>query len=256
MKKGSGVFFDLFQVNPCFYLDHYEHLEIQDFILPENIDKNSKKIVKGYHKLLDSFKGTLSMHGPFKELMISSMDRQVQKLALKRLSQALQLGSEIGCSTMVVHSCFNPLMNYPTYPGEWVENAKWFWEDFLPVCERYNVLIALENIWDHTPKPILSVLKSFDSPLLRACLDTGHTHIFSRLPIKEWIEVMGDYLAHFHIHDNFGLADDHLPPGSGSIDFSWLESFKGNVDIPFVNEAFGSIKEERVFLEFMNNFQS
>ncbi len=255
MKKGSGILYDLFKINPCFYIDHYDHLEIQDFINPENIDRNAGKIIKGYQKLLAPFKGTLSMHGPFQGICLSSMDRQEQNLALNRLSRAMVLGSELGCTTMVVHSCFNPNMNYPTYLGSWADNASWFWERFLPLCDRKNMVVTLENIWDRTPTAILRVINHFKSPNLRACLDTGHVNIFSRLPLEEWIESLGGNLAHLHVHDNHGMDDEHLPVGSGNIDFSWLAKFKDDTKTILVNEAQCSIKEERAFLEFTKRFE-
>ncbi|MEW5920048.1 MAG: sugar phosphate isomerase/epimerase family protein [Bacillota bacterium] len=256
MKLGSGVYYDLFQVNPAYYLEHFQHLELQDFVLPDNLDIHADKIIKGYQRLLGTFKGTLSMHGPFKQLFLSSMDRQVQDLACKRLSQALRYGKELGCSIMVVHSCYNPLMNYPGYLDDWVNNALWFWERFLPICAKQNMVITLENIWDKTPVPMLRVLKRLQSPFLRACLDTGHVNIFSSIPITEWISSLGDYLAHFHIHDNHGIDDEHLPPGRGNIDFSWLAAYKDDHKIALVNEAYGSIKEERAFLNFIKGFQT
>lgn len=254
MKKGSGIQYELFRVNPCFYYAHYDHLEIQDFITPENIDIHSDKIIKGYQKLLAPFKGTLSLHAPF-QVSVGSMDRQEQNMALNRLSKALLLGSEIGCTTMVVHSCFNPNVNYPTYLGSWVDNAIWFWERFLPLCVRKNMVVAVENIHDRTPNAMLQVLKNFKSPFLRACLDTGHANIFSRLPVEEWIELLGKYLTHLHVHDNHGFEDEHLPVGRGDIDFSWLSRFKDDRKTTLVNEAFGSIKEERAFLEFLHSYQ-
>ena len=256
MKTGSGIYYDLFKINPCFYYENYDHLEIQDFIMPDNIDIHYGKIIKGYQKLLTPFKGTLSLHGPFQELCLASMDRQEQNLALNRLSKALILGSELGCTTMVVHSCFNPLINYPTYLGNWVDNAKWFMERFLPLCARKNMVVVVENILDRTPNAMLHVMKSFKSPFLRACLDTGHVNIFSRLPVYEWIDSLGIYLAHFHIHDNHGIEDEHLPVGRGNLDFSWLSKYKDDTKTTLVNEAQGSIKEERAFLEFLRQYKN
>lgn len=256
MKLGSGIFYDLFQVNPAYYLEHFDHLELQDFVFPDNLDQHAPKIIKGYEKLLATFRGTLSMHASFKELNLSSMDRQVQDLAIKRLSQALRYGSELGCRIMVVHSCFNPLMNYPGYLDDWVNNAAWFWERFIPICERHSMTIALENIWDRTPVSILRILKRVDSPFLKACLDTGHANIMSSYSMPEWIELLGDFLAHFHIHDNQGYEDEHLPPGQGNIDFSWLARYRDNDDIALVSEAYGSIKVERAYLAFMKSFQT
>ena len=254
--KGSGVTFDIFQVNPCFYRDHYEHLEIQDFIVPENLDKHAGKIVKGYTKLLSSFKGTISVHGPFKGLLLSSMDRHMQALAHRSLSRALLLGGELGCRLMVVHSCFNPKLNFGGYLESWLDHTSWFWDRMLPLFEKHGVIVALENIFDRTPAPIIRLLNRFKSPYFRACLDTGHVNIFSNLPINEWIYSLGDYLVHFHIHDNHGLNDEHLPPGQGNIDFTWLAGYhnNNNGEVTLVNETFGSIKAERIFLNFLKQF--
>jgi len=61
-------------------------------------------------------------------------------------------------------------------------------------------------------------------PDLRMTLDTGHAHIGapdgSRL--KRFAERCGHRVAHLHISDNSGHADEHLPPGMGSIDFQWV----------------------------------
>ncbi len=253
-KKGSSVFLQLFQKYASFYLRQYDHLEIQDFVFPDNLDLHAAQILKEYQKLLQDFQGTLSLHGPFKELNLSSMDPQVHKLALKRLCQALLCGKDLGCSTLVVHSCYNPLQNYPDYEDNWVENAVPFWEQFLPFCEQHNIRVVLENIWDRTPRPIQRLVDHFQSPLLKACLDTGHAHISSRLRLEEWTNILGENLAHIHLHDNFGDLDQHFPAGQGSIDFSWLAKLKERENIPIVNEAYGFLEEENCFLDFMLNY--
>ncbi len=255
MKLGSGIFYDLFQVNPAYYLEHFDHLELQDFILPDNLDIHARKIIKGYERILRNYRGSLSLHAPFKELYLSSMDRQVQDLALRRLTQTLHYGNELGCSIMVVHSCFNPLMNYPGYLDDWVNNAVWFWEKFIPLCERQKIVIVLENVWDRTPLSLVRILKRLQSPYLKACLDTGHVNIMSALPIEEWIASLEEYLFHFHIHDNHGVEDEHLLPGRGNIDFSWLVRYRDDDSIALVSEAYGSIKVERAYLEFMQSYQ-
>ena len=109
MKLGCGIFLHLFKKEPSFYLNSFDHLEIQDFVLPDNLDYHARAIVAQYQFLLRGFWGTLSLRGPFKELFPSSMDHQVQQLPHRRFAQALHLGKELGCRLMVVHSCYNPL---------------------------------------------------------------------------------------------------------------------------------------------------
>ncbi|NLJ57102.1 MAG: sugar phosphate isomerase/epimerase, partial [Firmicutes bacterium] len=168
MKLGCGIFLDLLKKEPSFYLTRFDHLEIQDFALPANLDYYAGEIVRQYRVLLKDFRGTLSLHGPFKELFPSSMDHQVQQLAHRRFARALQLGKELGCRVMVVHSCYNPLFKYPEYAANWLENTTRFWEGFLPLCQREKIIVVLENIWDPNPELINRLLGVFDSSNFRA----------------------------------------------------------------------------------------
>ena len=251
MKKGIGLFLDLLKKEPSFYLENFDHLEIQDFALPENLDSKSDFLVKEYKALLSGFKGTLSLHGPFKEMIPSSMDRQVQELTRNRFSQALLCGKALGCELMVVHSCFNPLMRYKEYKDNWLENTSLFWDNFLPFCLQHEMVIALENVWDSEPEPMLQLFQRFGNPSrFGACLDTGHAHIFSNLSIDQWVQILGKYLIHLHVHDNGGMEDEHLPPGQGTINFSGLNRLSDRSGLALVSEVFGFVSEGKAFLDF------
>jgi len=57
-------------------------------------------------------------------------------------------------------------------------------------------------------------------PDLKFHLDVAHAFIENRMKgVRDYIEAFGDRLAHVHIHDNHGKWDEHLPLGSGEIDF-------------------------------------
>ena len=159
---GTGVFLERFDSDPSFYLENFDHLEIQDFVIPGNVEENAVNIIKEYSKRLKNFKGTLSLHAPFSELFPSSMDPDVQKLALKRFSQAIFCGKELGCNLMVVHSCYNPLIDHPEYQRSWLENSFRFWDYFLSMNQEEGIIIAMENVWDHTPDHIISLAQKFD----------------------------------------------------------------------------------------------
>ncbi len=251
MKKGSGIFFDLIAKEPTFYLEHFDHLEIQDFAFPDNLDFHGDTLVVQYRKLLSDFHGTLSLHGPYKEMISSSMDREVQNLARRRFTQALHFGQALGCERMVLHSCYNPLMRYPEYPSSWLKNMISFWDDFLPYCQAHEMAIVLENVWDPNPDHILDLLRHFRNPGFGACLDTGHAHIFSHDTIDRWIEALGEHLVHLHIHDNRGEEDEHLPPGRGNIDFSGLQRLINCPNTVLVSEVFGFIEEGKSYLDFL-----
>jgi len=61
-------------------------------------------------------------------------------------------------------------------------------------------------------------------PDMQMTLDTGHAHIGavdgSRL--MRFVDRFAARIDHLHISDNNGTADEHLPPGNGSIDFQCL----------------------------------
>jgi protein FrlC len=50
-------------------------------------------------------------------------------------------------------------------------------------------------------------------------LDTGHGHVLGE-ELGEAIRKLGSTLFHVHVDDNHGQRDEHLIPGSGTIDFS------------------------------------
>jgi sugar phosphate isomerase/epimerase len=61
-------------------------------------------------------------------------------------------------------------------------------------------------------------------PGMQMTLDTGHAHIGATDGgrLKQFVELFASRIDHVHISDNSGRADEHLPPGRGSIDFRWL----------------------------------
>lgn len=253
-KIGSGIFLDRFDKDPSFFLENFNHLELQDFVIPGNVDENAVNVIKEYKKRLENFSGTLSLHAPFNELFPSSMDPEVQKLALKRFSQALFCGKELGCDYMVVHSCYNPLIDHPEYRKAWLENSFKFWDYFLSMHEE-DIAIAVENVWDRTPSHIAELLQKFKGSNLKVCLDTGHANIFSSLDLEDWISSLEEHLACLHVHDNHGKGDDHLCPGKGNIDFSPLFSLMEEDELTLVSEVVGDAKDKKAFLEYFAPWQ-
>ena len=43
--------------------------------------------------------------------------------------------------------------------------------------------------------------------------------MFKQVGMEAWFAELGPFIAEAHIHDNFGLKDDHAPIGEGNIDF-------------------------------------
>jgi sugar phosphate isomerase/epimerase len=67
------------------------------------------------------------------------------------------------------------------------------------------------------------LLEDLDRPELGLAVDTGHANL-SATAAEETLEA-GPWLRTTHVHDNFGRADTHEPPGTGTIDWSaWVDA--------------------------------
>lgn len=135
--------------------------------------------------------------------------------------RALAICAEIGCPVGVAHPYSNVADAADTRAG----NLRTL-EKLIPLLEKYNVRLALENVWSKdyawahmsSAEEILSVINEAGSPLVGACIDTGHANIF-RLDIAEMARAYGEKLFALHVNGNAG-KDEHIIPYSMS---GWCE---------------------------------
>lgn len=76
--------------------------------------------------------------------------------------------------------------------------------------------ICLENVLENRPELLLDIVQQVNDPRLGLCLDVGHANVYSGTPVIQWLEQCASHIRHFHIHNNYGDADDHrsLPEGN------------------------------------------
>ena len=58
---------------------------------------------------------------------------------------------------------------------------------------------------------IKQVGEKFDS--IWYCLDTGHANVDQEHSFREYVDQLAERVVHLHLTDNYGLNDDHEPPG-------------------------------------------
>lgn len=163
----------------------------------------------------------VTVHAPFHDLNPGALDPLVAAATRLRFEQSLAVAAGLGARLMVLHPGFDR-WRYQGQEQLWLETSRTFWPPLLSRAAGQNCLLALENIFDHQPEPLASLLDELDSPWLGHCFDVGHWQLFSRIPLAEWFQRLGRRMLHLHLHDNHGAADEHLPVGSGSIDFAEL----------------------------------
>lgn len=157
------------------------------------------------------------LHGPFTEIIPAAIDHKAREFAMERLEQSYQVASAVGAESMIVHTGYIPFM----YFKEWqAEKSAIFWQKFI-ADKSPDFRLYVENVLEDEPYMLADMMQQIEDPRIGICLDVGHALAagHSTVPIETWIEVLGQYIGHFHIHNNCGDSDSHSPLGQGLLDF-------------------------------------
>lgn len=188
-------------------------LEIDEFCTASNMDTDFEH---WNNIVLDHMKYAQAsvFHAPFAELCPCAIDSLVREVAMKRFSQAACLARSYGINRMVVHGGFVPNVYFPIW---YEERSSEFWKEFLSQ-QPEDFEIMIENVMEDDPASMARMLDGIGDERAGICLDTGHAHVVSQIPVEEWISVLGNRIRHVHLHNNYGDHDTHNPPFEGSIE--------------------------------------
>ena len=198
--------------------------EIQDFIFPQILD-DEKKV----SELLSLYeKGpVVSLHGPFIDLNFSGGDKKVFSITRERIEAVASYCNILGAKKMVLHSCF-----FTVSPKEdplydiWSRTAAGL---LCEIAEKYDITLCIENVIDRDPDIIKRMVETASHPKVRVCLDVGHAN-FSMAGIDTWMNALGPYIVHYHLHDNGGYYDEHLAAGDGTVEWKRFFELKKRFD--------------------------
>ncbi len=200
-------------------LDINSNLEVPLFCIPDILDGNWLFYVKRIKSLLSSNGLICGMHGPFNNLAYHSKDPLVRGVADCRMRQGLEIATALDAKFIVFHSTYSQFVAVKDYNIKWPKEAVNGLQGIVNEAEERGIPIVMENIWDDSPLALKGLLDILHSDYLKACIDIGHFNIFSKVPLAAWFETLSEDIAHFHIHNNFGIIDDHNSLLEGTIDF-------------------------------------
>ena len=175
--------------------------------------------------------GHCTLHAPFNELFPSAIEPRVLAVTRSRFEEAAALARSYGAERLVLHSGFYPTIYYPAW---YEEQTVSFFRAFL-ADQPQDAVFCLENVLETDPALLPRVVRTVDDTRLRLCLDIGHAHCYSPAPWEAWLEESAGLIAHFHLHNNFGERDEHLPLDRGSLD---MEAFLRRADALFPNASY------------------
>lgn len=112
-------------------------------------------------------------------------------------------------------------------------------DELLPVAERLNYTIALENLppgvnggrLSSRPEHFERFIETFKHPNLGFILDTGHALISKGPDADDFHRIMAPHMVAYHLADNAGDRDSHLAPGHGRVD--WNRVFQRAAEIGY-----------------------
>lgn len=147
------------------------------------------------------------------------------------LLRHLEISGILGAKIAVVHPI--QYLYYQKNVEKLKEMNLEFYRGLIPYCEKYNIKVAVENMWRRYYDKRLAIVDSvcsraeefrdyvdmIDSPWIVACLDIGHVSLVGE-DMTKIIRTLGPRLQALHVHDTDTVADLHTLPFHGSIDYN------------------------------------
>jgi sugar phosphate isomerase/epimerase len=172
-------------------------------------------------KLLADAGLKITFHAPFMDLRPGALDDKIRQASLDRIKEVLDLAPYFHPLKIVCHPAFDDRY-YVDCDDLWLESSIKTWTELIALAKDARTIIALENVYEKEPRILRRLFEALSSDSICFCLDTGHFNVFSHTPLNIWMQELGKYLGHLHLHDNHGKADEHLPVGCGTFPFAEL----------------------------------
>lgn len=198
--------------------EHAATFEYTDFFNPSvylNPEERDKRVAAYLSLGRDTSKDTL--HAPFYDVAIASMDSEVSKRSKKIILDAIETARELKCRGVVLHSGILAGLRNEMYKKAWLTAMEPFYRE---ICgDNPGITFYLENTLEETPELLVLMAKRLsDVPNFALCFDYAHACI-SQTSVETWVREMGPFVGHVHVNDTIGRQDLHLTPGKGDLDF-------------------------------------
>jgi sugar phosphate isomerase/epimerase len=141
--------------------------------------------------------------------------------AMDEVKRALESAEQIPITACVLHLG----QKDDRWDNRALENSLTAIEHLKAFAHPLGARILIENLQNEitTPEHILEILHVGHFDRVGVCLDIGHAHLSrpeKNIGIDEAFELLKPRIAQLHLHDNHGTKDDHLWPGTASIDWT------------------------------------
>ena len=202
-----------------------ENLEdILDFI--ENLGLEYAELVHQFpyenisEDLLESYNLKYSIHSPFMDVNIASLQEKSRLNAINQIKNSIDLANSIDAECVVVHPGLMPFLARPfedrvyATANESIIELGNYGKD-LGVCVTIENMPTFEGM---IYQDMVELDKFLCENEMFMTLDIGHANHVG-YPAEE---MYFDSIKHIHAHDNYGDDDSHLALAEGSIDLKHI----------------------------------
>lgn len=167
---------------------------------------------------------TYAIHSPVWNFNLSASSGYIREATLKAYKDSIIFAHKLKASHVVIHPGFSDVpFEDKIYLRELSKKAL---KELAEFNEPYKIDLLIENVGNDassifTMKEYMDFLEEFPKTM-KYIVDLGHANI-TKWDIPKLILRLGDRLKAYHINDNDGERDIHLPIGEGTID--WTEVF-------------------------------
>ena len=167
-----------------------------------------------YRAKLDAADLDCTVHLPYFPNLATSVpevDAAMRQYQERALAKAATLGAEVG----VVHASVK--VQDERHRESFVEQASWL----ADACRDHGLALAIENL-GHTKSgfPLDDVAEIAREAGSSVCFDVGHAYREGgQAAIEAFLADHGDLVRHLHLHDARDRGDDHIPIGTGTVEF-------------------------------------
>lgn len=209
--------------------DHWEIVSEGNHHLPE--------IATTFESLKDSYDLTYSIHAPFSDVNIASLNESIRETSVIELIRTINIAAELNIKTVTFHPGLYSFV-VKGFEEKSIANAKKSLRTIDRMAQECGVRMCLENMpsmpvaLGHTVEEMNRLLEGTNLPV---CIDLGHAFTCNQL--DEMVEAFEGRVFNIHIHDNDGSMDQHLTIGEGKIDFESILPRLGSYSGRYIIES-------------------
>ncbi|WP_067727621.1 sugar phosphate isomerase/epimerase family protein [Oceanobacillus damuensis] len=171
-------------------------------------------------KQLNELSIPFSIHPPAWDINLTSENKAIRNASFNEYKKSIEFAGMVGASHVVIHPgfCFSPAFN----KKQAQQRASVYIKELCGIAKPLNVHLAIENVGYNgtalfTEEEFVHFLDDIDETA-GYLIDVGHAQL-DGWDVPRVIKTIKGRLLALHLHDNMGSSDDHLPIGTGKMDW-------------------------------------